>query len=197
MFRPSLRCPWHGLRYTVLSALVLAGLAAPAPAEEEHQAAPHSTALTERDPAKLMDPMSILETPPNVWSVSRTDAGCYLMSPRRADSSSLAIGRHPKLGLGLFVVRFGLSVPEANAGEPVVIQAKNGDLNKLGRLAGVRLLFVPLDSSDFEGSLQGLAENGTLWLQVRRSWIAHGGQGIAEAVANYRQDCAGNGGAGR
>src|SRR4051794_5654562 len=105
------------LRCAVLFALVLAGLATPAPAEEQHKAAPLTTALTEKNPAKLMDPMSLLENPPNVWSVSRTEAGCYLMSPRRADSSSLGIGRHPKLGLGLFVVRFGLSVPEANAGE--------------------------------------------------------------------------------
>jgi hypothetical protein len=131
--------------------------------------------------------MSSLAGSQDAWSVSNTDAGCYLMSPRRTDSSRLAIGRHPKLGAGLFIVNFRLSVPRANAGEPVTIQAAGGDLNRLGRIVGTQLLFVPLDASDISASLLVLKQAGTLGLLIKRTWIAHGGQKAAEAIALYDQ----------
>jgi hypothetical protein len=63
------------------------------------------------------------------------------------------------------------------------------DLKRIGRIGGTALLFVPLDNADVESSLRDLKDNGTLWLFVRHTWIAHGGRGVAEAVEKYRQDC--------
>jgi hypothetical protein len=185
---------WKGIRPTAISALILAGLIASAsafgaPAPAEHEAATPAGASAD-DSVKLMDPMSQLVGTQETWSVSRTEAGCYLISPRRTRSSSLAVGRHPKLGLGLFVVGFALSVPKANTGEPVVIEAEGGDLNRVGRMVGAQLLFVPLDSSDIESSLRSLKDTGLLGLVVRDIWIAHGGQEVTEAVAKYDRDCA-------
>jgi hypothetical protein len=89
-----------------LFALTLVGLAATVSARD----APPAAAAAPREPAAagsrggdaatLTDPMSSLAGSQDAWSVSNTDAGCYLMSPRRTDSSRLAIGRHPKLGAG-------------------------------------------------------------------------------------------------
>jgi hypothetical protein len=186
---------WNDVRRAAASTLILAGLTVRASAIEAatpsaHAAATQAAAPGGYDPAKLTDPMSLLVTTPDVWSVSRTDAGCYLISPRRRDSSSLAIGRHPELGIGLFIVNFALSVPNANTGEPVVIQAEGGNLDKVGRIVGVRLLFVPLDGADIAGSLRTLKDDGLLGLVVRQTWIAHGGQKVAQAVVRYGEDCA-------
>jgi hypothetical protein len=111
------------------------------------------------------------------------------MSPRRSSTSSLAIGQHPKLGLGLFVVGFALSVPAANDGEPVVIRAEGQDLNRVGKIAGIQLLFVPLDRAEVEHAIRGLKDNDMLWLVVRHTSIAHGGKSVAGAVLQYEQDC--------
>jgi hypothetical protein len=177
-----------------LSALLVVGLGGAAVAgEAPHQAtneARNAPAAGEYDPAHLMDPLSLIATTPGVWSASRTDAGCYLISPRRADSSSLAIGRHPRLGTGLFVVNFALSVASANTGETVVIQAAGGDLGKSARVAGIGLLFAPLDPAEIERSLRALKDNRLLGLVIRHTWLAHGGGNIAEAIAKYETMCA-------
>ncbi len=180
------------IRYAAASVLVLSGLTMAAVAGEgESNAQPPVTALRETNPAKLMDSMSLLKGAPDAWSVSRTDAGCYLLSPHRKDSSRLAIGRHPKIGLGIFVINFGLSVPEANEGERVAIQAAGSEINAVGRLVGVRLLYMPLDRALVDSSLQELKDHGSLWLLIRHGWIAHSGEAVSEAVAKYGEDCAG------
>jgi len=186
---------WIDVWRAAASMVMLAGLPVRVSAIETAIPSAHESATQAGDPggydpARLTDPMSVLATTPDVWSVSRTDAGCYLISPRRTDSSSVAIGRHPTLGVGLFIVNFALSVPNANAGEPVVIQAEGGDLDRVGRIVGVRLLFVPLDSADVARSLRALKDDGLLGLVVRQTWIAHGGEKVAQAVARYSEDCA-------
>jgi hypothetical protein len=189
-----MRWHWHGIQRATVSALMLAWLAATAltHAAGAAEAAPPAVAPSdEHNSVILMDPVSELKGSPGSWSVSRTGAGCYLLSPRRTGSSSLAIGRHPKLGLGLFVVSFALSVPKANDGEPVVMLTEGRALNTAGRIVGVQLLFVPLDTADVESSLRELKDNSTLWLRVKHTWIAHGGQGVTAAVAQYGQNCSG------
>jgi hypothetical protein len=188
-----MRWHWSGARNAAASALTLtwlgtAGLTGEAGANE---AVPPAVTSAEHNSATRMDPMSELAGTPKSWSVSRTDAGCYLLSPRRTGSSSLAIGRHPKWGLGLFVVNFALSVPKENNGEPVVILTEGHGLDGMGRVVGTQLLFIPLDNAKLERGLQTLKDDGTLWLMLRHTWIAHGGQGVAEAVLKYRQDCGG------
>ena len=71
-----------------LLALPAAAHAAEAPAEPRQ---PRSTAP--------MDPVSSIEGSADAWSVSQGEAGCYVISPYRKNSSRLAIGRHPSLGL--------------------------------------------------------------------------------------------------
>lgn len=176
-------------RRAALSVMMLAGLAAPASAHDgasAPQSAP-AAAAHDVDPATLIDPLTGLSGNPDEWSVSTSEVGCYLMSPRRLNTSSLAIGRHPRLGTGLFILNFGLSVPRTNTGEIVTIQAAGTDLNRTGRIAGVRLFFVPLDTADIDASLLALKQTGMLGLLVRKTWIAHGGQKVAEAIAQYRQ----------
>ncbi len=166
--------------------LTLARLAVPAVATAAEPEAPPAG----NDPAKALDPISLLVNSPDTWTVSHTKAGCFLSSPARNGSSSLAIGQHSKLGLGLFIVGFGLSVANANLGEPVSVQVEGRDLNEKGRLAGVRLLFIPMEKADVEASLGALKDTGSLWLMVRHTWITHSGLGVADAVAKYRHDCA-------
>jgi hypothetical protein len=178
-----------------ISALLVVGLGGAAVAgEAPNQAASeakHAPPSGKYDPAQLMDPLSLIATTPGVWSASRTAAGCYLISPRRTDSSSLAIGQHPRLGAGLFVVNFALSVASANTGETVVIQAAGGDLSKSARVAGIGLLFAPLDPIEIERSLRALKDNRLLGLVIRHTWLAHGGGKTAEAIAKYETTCAG------
>ena len=158
---------------------MLTGLAAPAMAHEAAIPSVHETAAP-----------ALLPGSRDVWSVSRSDAGCYLMSPRRTDGSSLMIGRHPKFGAGLFIMNFGLSVSRANIGEPVVIQAEGGDLGRVGRMIGARLLFVPLGAADIADSLRTLKDAGVLGLVIRQTWMGHGGRHVAEAVVQYGEaDC--------
>ncbi len=176
-----------GFWQAALCPLILAGFSTPILANEMETPA---AAPTERNIVAVLDPLSQLAAAPDIWSVSRSDAGCYLMSPQRKDSSGLAIGRHPKLGSGLFVLNFGLAVPHANLGEPVGIQAGGHDLKGSGRLVGLRLLFVPLDDAAMQDALKALGATGALWLEIRHTSMVHGGRNVAEAVARYRQDCA-------
>ena len=142
---------------------------------------------------KPLDPMALIEGSAEAWSVSQTEAGCYLMSPYRVEASRLAVGRHPTLGLGLFAVSLRLAVP-VGGDEPVAIQAADGqEIRRAGRMSGANVLFVPLDPAEADASLQALQDSGTLWLSVRRTWIAHGGHRVQDAVAHYVRTCAGTG----
>ncbi len=135
------------------------------------------------------DPMSMIPGSNNAWSVSRIATGCYLISPRRTGSSSLAIGRNIKLGLGLFLVNLPLAAPIGGPRETVVVRAEDTKVIGAGQIVGRGTLFVPLTDSDTALSLQELRDTGTLWVMLRHTWIAHDGQGILPALADYGRTC--------
>lgn len=165
--------------------LLLAELAVPARAE------------VASDPAMRIggsvlptDRLSLIPVGTDTWSVSHTDAGCYLLSPRRRGGTGLAIGWRPDQAFGLFIVNIALAVPAANAGERVLIQAGRDELDGSGRMIGFGLFFVPLKYTAMAGILRELKNTGTLWLKLRDTWMAHGGQGLPAALAAYSQTCA-------
>jgi hypothetical protein len=165
--------------------LLLTGLAAPAQA-----AAVSDRAMRTGGTVLPTDPLSLIPASTDTWSVSHTDAGCYLLSPRQRNNTSLAIGWRSNQESGLFIVNFALAVPAANAGERVLIQAGRDELNGSGRMIGFGLFFVPLKHTEMQGVLRELEKTGTLWLKVRETWIAHGGQGLPAALATYSRTCA-------
>lgn len=134
-------------------------------------------------------PISLIEGSQGAWTVSRTETGCFLLSATRAKASRLAIGRSPALGLGLFAVDFALAVHGPDATEPVDIKLDDGEMHRAGRMAGPSLLLVPLSQQDVDGSLRTLAADGTLWLRIRSTWLAHGGQNVKAAIADYTKQC--------
>ena len=174
------------LRLAVAILLMLKGATAPAGAHEPPAAADTAGRSHAGPPAH---PMSLIEGSRDAWSVSRTETGCFLLSASRVKASRLAIGRSPTLGLGLFAVDFALAVHGPDATEPVDIKLDDGDLHRAGRMAGASLLLVPLSQQDVDGSLRTLATDGTLWLGVRSTWLAHGGQNVKAAVADYAKQC--------
>src|SRR5260370_571343 len=129
---PSHRLWGHRLRghalWAVAGVLALACLATPAKAQQSRSQGTASEAAIGRPPGATrstlpIDKLSLIEGSSDEWSVSRSDAGCYLMSPRRKSTSRLAIGRHPTLGMGLFAASFALALAGEGALEPVVIRA--------------------------------------------------------------------------
>jgi hypothetical protein len=176
----------QGVHYTIVSMLLLAVVTEPAPAEVAEPSGPVPGGGRRGDPP---DPLLQIPGPENAWSVSRTAAGCYLISPRLRATSRLAIGWRTQQEPGLFMVGFPLAVRAANAAEPVVVQAGGQDLNESGRMVNSAQLFVPLDNADLERSLHELRDTGTLWLRVRHTWIAHGGQGIEAALTQFGRTC--------
>jgi hypothetical protein len=177
------------VRRLAVSILVLGCLAVPALAQD----AATADQATDPDSSGLpADPLLVVAGNTDTWTVSRTQAGCYLLSPRRRSSASLAIGWRSKQLLGLFMVSFALAVPEGNPGERVIIEADGHQLNGSGKMLGARVFFVPLNRNQLEWSLQQLHDAGTLWLKVRHTWISYGGQGLVAALAKYGTLC-GNG----
>jgi hypothetical protein len=165
--------------------LLLTGLAAP------------TEAATVSDPAPLTDatvrptnPLSMIPASRDSWTVSNTDAGCYLLSPQQKANSSLAIGWRRRDQPGLFLISFALAVPMGNVGEPVLIQTGGHQFEAAGQNIGFRLFFVPIDDTEMSSVLKELGDTGTLWLEVRHTWIAHGGRGLLAALASYRTACA-------
>lgn len=175
------------LRPAVAILLMLAGATAHAGAHEPPAAADTAGKGHAGPPAH---PMSLIEGSRGAWTVSRTETGCFLLSANRAKASRLAIGRSPTLGLGLFAVDFALAVHGPDAPEQVDIKLDDGDLHRVGRMAGPSLLLVPLNQQDVDGSLRTLATDGTLWLGIRSTWLAHGGQNVKAAIADYTKQCA-------
>lgn len=163
----------------------LPGRAWSAEPEASAESAPGSR--QNREPSDLL---SLIEGSSDAWSVSRTDAGCYLMSPYRKGSSRLEIGRHPTLGLGLFAVGLSLALPGVNGHEPVTIRAAGQELARSGRSAGLKILFVALAPSDVAAALRELADNGALWIVIKQTSIVHGGQAVQAALDLYAQTCA-------
>jgi hypothetical protein len=165
--------------------MLLTGLAAAAPATTESEPA-RATA----PPVQPTDGLSFIQASNNTWLVSNTDAGCYLLSPRQKQGSGLAIGRRSNQESGLFLVSLALAMPP-NKGEPVLIRAGGKDISGSGRIIGSRLLFVPLGNADMATILRELHDNGTLWLEVRHTWITHAGHGLPAALAAYSAACTG------
>lgn len=173
------------MRWWIMAAPAIAAcLANPA------RAATPDPAPAARRVADAVDPLSLIEGNADAWSVSRTEAGCYLLSPYRRGSSRLAIGRHPTLGLGLFAVGFALAMPATNVNEPVVIQANGEEHTKAARLVANKLIFIPLTPAEADGAVQELRESGALWLMVRQIWVVHGGMGVQAGIAAYAAACA-------
>jgi hypothetical protein len=181
----AMQAPWQGMQRAGVTMLLLTGLAAPAQA-----AAASDPAMRTSGTVMPTDKLSLIPASTDTWSVSHTDAGCYLLSPRRRSGTGLAIGWRSNQEFGLFIVNFALAVPAANAGERVLIQAGRDELNGSGRMIGFGLFFVPLKNTEMAEMLRQLENTGTLWLKVRDTWIAHGGQGLPAALATYSQTCA-------
>jgi hypothetical protein len=176
---------WRDVRRASVTMLLLTGLAAPAAAVSPPDPAPPTDA-----PVRPNDPLSLILASHDAWTVSNTDAGCYLLSPQQKSNSGLAIGWRQKHEPGLFLISFALAVPTANLGEPVVVQAGGHQFEDSGRNIGFKLFFVPIDDTEMSSVLQELSDTGTLWLEVRHTWIAHGGRGLPAALASYRSTCA-------
>jgi hypothetical protein len=180
---------WQAMRRAGVTMLLLTGLAAPAAAGSDP--APRTGAAV-----PPTDPLSLIPASNDMWSVSNTDAGCYLLSPRQRNDSGLAIGWRAKHEPGLFLVSFAMAVPTTNVKEPVLVQADGHQFEGSGRMIGFRVFFVPIDDDEMKSVLRELGDTGTLWLKVRHTWIAHGGRGLVGALASYRKACAAGGGTG-
>lgn len=180
-------------RLRPIATLLLALVGAAGPAQAETAAtAPDATPQAAPGASRsgtLADPLSLIEGSTAAWSASRTDAGCYLISPYRKDTSRLALGRHPTLGLGLFAVSFPLAT-RIDAIEPMMIHVNGQDINAQGRVIVANLVFVALSAPAIEAELAELQDTGALWMELRQTWIMHDGQGSRDAVAAYRSACA-------
>jgi hypothetical protein len=154
-----------------------------------HEATPAEAAPGKSHSGPPILPVSLIEGSQNAWSVSRTEAGCYLLSPRRKNSSRLAVGQSPTLGLGLFAVHFALAMPGREATEPVTMWVENAALRKDGRMVGANLLFVPLAPAELASVARTLDSAGTIWLEIRGASLAHAGQDVKGALAAFQEQC--------
>lgn len=176
---------FSGMRVAAILWLMWAGLASPALADEA--ATPSTTSGRGAKPPS--DPLTLIQGSADSWAVSKTDAGCYLISPYRKDSSRLAIGRHPKLGLGLFAVSLPLA-RKPNSQEPVIVQIDGQGISLPGKVILGNLLFIAMTDEKVEAGLRELQSTGALWLAVHGTWIMHGGRATASAITDYRKTCA-------
>lgn len=142
-------------------------------------------------PAPARDPLFGIVGSADAWSVSRDEAGCYVMSPWRRQASRMVIGIHPRFGAGLYAVGLATSVPDHDRTTPVLVRTEAGERVKVGALVAPDLLFVALAPEEFSQGLSEVGRNGSLWLSVHGTWLSHSGKAAAEAVASYRRECAG------
>jgi hypothetical protein len=170
----------RGVQRAALALLSLAGAAAVAAAEP----AP----AMDRG-ARPVDAMALLPTSSDSWSVSDTGAGCFLLSPRQQNSIGLAVGWSTKRQPALLLTSFALALAGPNATEKVRVQAGDGTFETAGRMVGSRQFFVPVDTNEMKSVLRELGDTGTLWLEIRHTWIAHSGRGLPAAMARYRSVC--------
>ena len=91
----------------------------------------------------------------------------------------------------MLAVNFGLALPGEDALEPVTIQTAAGMMSKSARLAGPKLLFVPLTPEEADDVLSALASPAGLWLEIRNTWLSHGGRDAESAAASYPKRCGG------
>ncbi len=171
-------------RSAVTAAVILGGLARSAQAAEPP--APPPSGSRARPPA---DPILAIEGSATSWFVSKSGAGCYAMSPNSKADSRIAIGRHPTLGSGIFVIDLGLAVSRSDNHETVEVMVDGAPRAKDGQVVVAKLLFVPLAPAELDSQLRELQATGVIWLQVRGAWLGHAGHRLAEAVAVYGKDC--------
>ena len=181
--------PSPSRRMATAALLLAVGTNACIPLALAHEDAPAEAAPGKRRSGASILPISLIEGSQDAWSVSRTQAGCYLLSPHRKNSSRLAVGQSPTLGLGLFAVHFALAMPGREATEPVTIRAEDATLRKNGRMVGENLLFVPLAPAELASAMRTLDSAGTLWLEIHGASLAHGGQDVRKALAEFQGQC--------
>jgi hypothetical protein len=139
--------------------------------------------------AQPVDAMAQLPTSSDSWSVSDTSAGCFLLSPRQQNSIGLAVGWPTRRQPGLLLTSFALAVAGPGATEKVRVQVGDGTVETSGRMVGRRQFFVPVNVDEMKSVLRELSNTGTLWLEIKQTWIAHSGRGLPEALAHYRSVC--------
>lgn len=168
---------WRGVAVAALLLALAAAAAAATPA-----------ATPDHARSAQPDPLSLVQGSGSAWFASRSDAGCYLMSPYRDKTSRVAIGRHPTLGLGLFAVSFPLAT-RIKTVEPMLLRVGGQDVAAAGQVTAGNLVFVALDAPALDAELAELQDSGTLWLEIRQTWVMHDGHGVREALAAYRSAC--------
>lgn len=149
---------------------------------------PGARSHARRDPGR--DPMFSITGSTNAWSVSSSEAGCYLISPWRYQTSRLALGLHPKLGLGLYAVGFAMAVPSKSRSVPVIIRTEVGEVGKVGTLVSPDFFFVPLTLDELSADLTEISRSGALWVSIQDTWISHAGRSDSDTADSYRKKCA-------
>ena len=181
--------PAPGRRTAMMALLLAVATNARVPLALGHEAAQVEAAPGKRRSGPPTLPISLIEGSQDAWSMSRTEAGCYLLSPHRKGSSRLAIGRSPTFGLGLFAVHFALAMPGGDATELVTIRTEDATLRKDGRIVGEKLRIVPLAPPELASAMRTLASAETLWLEIHGASLAHAGQDVKKALAAFQGQC--------
>ena len=182
------RTRW-GTRWGARAAwLLLAALAVPLPAaaaEEEKKSGSH--------PAPERNPLSDIVAGGGDWSAARVPVGCFLVAPNAAHGEKMMIGQHRDLGLGIALVDLPLSQPANSPGEPVTIAAGGRDMTRVARLVSPGVMFISLDAADMGLALREIWTAGAIWLTLRDTAIAYGGQNAQKALEGYGHLCAAGG----
>ncbi len=166
--------------------LLLAALAMPpAAAAEEKKGA--SRAAPERDP------LFGIASDGDDWSATRVPFGCFLVAPNDARGEKMVIGQHRDLGLGIALVDLPLSQPTNSPGEPVTIAAGGRDIIRSARLVSPGVMFISLDAGDMGLVLREIWTAGSIWMTLRDTAIAYGGQNAQKGMEAYGHLCAAGG----
>jgi hypothetical protein len=169
----------------LLAALAALAVPLPAAAEEEKKTVPHAPAQR--------NPLSEITADGGNWSSVRVPVGCFLVAPSDIRGEKMMIGQHRDLGLGIAVVGLQLSQPPNSPGEPVIVAAGGREMTRVGRLVSPGVMFVPLDADDMGLVLREVWTAGALWLTLRDTAIARGGQNAQKALEAYGHLCAAGG----
>jgi hypothetical protein len=180
------------LASTTLAALL--SFAAMAPHQvhaEDLNAAAAEEAKNSKAKGPLRDPLFFLDGSADAWSVTKSNLGCFVVSPRGSGGIRIALGRHAKFGIGLLLIGMPLSMSPDSPGEPVVIAAGGRKLNGAGHIVGRDIVFIPLSADDLGVSLRELWYANTLWITITQTAMSQGGLKAKEAVEEYGRVCGG------
>jgi len=167
--------------------LLLAALAVPLPAAAAEEKKSGAKAAMERDP--LYD----IVADGGDWSSARVPVGCFLVSPKDSRGEKMLIGQHRDLGLGIALVDLALSQAPNSPGEPVIIGAGGRDMTRIARLVSPGVMFISLDAGDMGLVLREIWTAGAIWLTLRDTAIAQGGENAQKALEAYGHLCAAGG----